>query len=202
MNFSQNYLKAYSIVRSNEGGYLTAKKALEIRDSGGETYCGVSRKWYPNWKGWAIIDTLNKEGAKPDILEKNPTLHTLVKELYLTEFWNKLRAESVAEKSQVIAIELFDTAINMGVMFSSCVFQRTLNALTNSNLAVDGVIGEVTISVFNTLMNNKLEDVIAITMNALQIAEYVSLKEKDPNKISFIVGWIRNRGKDPFKVLS
>ena len=51
---SNNFDKALEILLANEGQYANDKE-----DLGGETYCGISRKFNPSWAGWQIIDKAN-----------------------------------------------------------------------------------------------------------------------------------------------
>ena len=40
-----------NLIYKSEGGYANMEG-----DSGGETYKGISRKWFPKWEGLKIID--------------------------------------------------------------------------------------------------------------------------------------------------
>ena len=42
---------AFQITMGNEGGY-----ANNPADSGGETYKGIAKNYWPNWEGWTAVD--------------------------------------------------------------------------------------------------------------------------------------------------
>ena len=46
-----DFLISFKKTNINEGGFVD-----DPSDSGGMTYAGVSRKWFPNWEGWKIVD--------------------------------------------------------------------------------------------------------------------------------------------------
>ena len=48
-----DFAKALGRTLKNEGTY-----SLDPADPGGETVFGISRRWHPEWTGWATIDSL------------------------------------------------------------------------------------------------------------------------------------------------
>ncbi len=101
---SQKFLTAYNArVKPNEGGFVN-----DPSDSGGYTYCGITRKNFPEWKGWPIVESVNLH--KGQIL---PELAPLVEDFYEAHFWNALRAEEWDD--QEFAAKMLDTSVNMGI---------------------------------------------------------------------------------------
>src|SRR5438034_870259 len=99
---------AYKITMGAEGGY-----ANDPDDRGGETYKGVSRRNFPQWKGWTIIDAAKKNATGFDkTISVNTRLEIAVQEFYKVEFWDVLSLDFV--NNQAIANEMFDTAVNCG----------------------------------------------------------------------------------------
>ena len=45
---------AEAITGRNEGGY-----ANNSADTGGETYAGIARNYWPKWQGWKYIDNFH-----------------------------------------------------------------------------------------------------------------------------------------------
>lgn len=100
-----------------EGGYTI--------DSGGETWKGVARKFWPQWEGWAIIDSAkrnpgwsyaeNEEAYKANtrILSKFKQLDDLVVRFYKAHFFDVVGADRIS--CQAIAGVVFDSAVNEGV---------------------------------------------------------------------------------------
>lgn len=111
------FLKAYKRTNKFEGGWNHVKG-----DRGGETYCGIARKFFPNWKGWSIVD-LNKPMKHGQIL-KDETLHELVHSFYKKEFWDKVCGDEII--SQEKANQIYDMAVNAGVSASVKIAQKSL----------------------------------------------------------------------------
>lgn len=182
------FTEAYSRTAQNEGGYVN-----DTRDRGGETYMGISRKNFPNWNGWTMIDMMKLSIDFPKSLDKIQSLKIRVMEFYKSQFWDALKLDQV--KSQKVANELYDTAVNMGVSTATKFLQRALN-VSNINgkyypdLTVDGIIGTKTISALNAHPN---QEVIYKILNCLQGARYIEIAEKNKSQEAFINGWFKNR---------
>ncbi len=88
----------------HEGGYSNLKA-----DRGGETYRGITRKNFPKWLGWAIIDKQPKP-IKYNVVFTN--LEPLVKAFYKANFWVKMQADNI--NSQPIAETVVDHFVNTG----------------------------------------------------------------------------------------
>jgi lysozyme family protein len=92
-----------------EGGYVN-----DPNDNGGETYKGISRKFWPKWEGWVIIDKYKKSKVNfPKILDSDTKLQDLILTFYKTNFWDKIGGDKI--NSQSIADLMFDGAVNEGI---------------------------------------------------------------------------------------
>lgn len=136
---------AYAATSIHEGGYSN-----DPNDPGGETYCGISRRWYPNWIGWATVDLLKD---RPEEMERHSGLRDMVQSFYLVEYWGKLRCETISRMSGTVACELFDSAVNVSKRKAVKFLQVGLNMLNTKNgkqlyspLKPDGLIGLKTLS--------------------------------------------------------
>ena len=112
-----DFQKAYKKTAKNEGGYANVPG-----DTGGETYAGISRKWWPNWAGWKIIDA-----RKP--LKHNQTLniealHALVQAFYKKQFWDTIGGDAIDD--QLTAERLYDFGVNAGASRSLKQIQEAL----------------------------------------------------------------------------
>lgn len=121
-----DFNKAFNKVVFNEGGYVNDKD-----DAGGETYMGISRVHNPNSLIWPIIDEITSKFKKvSDInkeLKKNEELTVLVKALYKSDYWNPFNLNK--EKSQKLANQIFDNAVNRGVSATKKLIQRIKNEM-------------------------------------------------------------------------
>lgn len=97
---------AYKITAANEGGYC-----LEDGDTGGETYCGISRTNNPKWSGWAIVD--KQKPLRKNQIINDATLIGLVKNYYKKMYWDTINGSQLP--SQDIANQAYDQAVNGGV---------------------------------------------------------------------------------------
>lgn len=106
-----DFERAFDKVVSHEGGYVN-----DPDDKGGETYMGICRKNYPKLKMWEVIDTY--KNAKWTVKQINAGLGIRedvkkeVEEIYKNKYWDVLKLDNI--KSQKIAVQLFDDAINRG----------------------------------------------------------------------------------------
>lgn len=112
-----SFEKAYKKTAKNEGGYANV-----TGDTGGETYAGISRKWWPNWSGWKIIDA-----RKP--LKHNQTLQidaltALVHAFYKKQFWDAIGGDEIVDQST--AERLYDFGVNAGAPRSIKQIQEVL----------------------------------------------------------------------------
>ena len=164
---------AFNLTAIHEGGYSN-----NPADRGGETYRGISRKFYPDWSGWQSIDD---RGSSCNV-------ELLVMSFYKREFWDKLQAELL--DYQPIASELFDTAANMGNFASAKMLQRAINLIRPDLLSVDGLIGRKTIEAANDLSDSDKEFVYR-AQNALQAYRYITIIERDPSQSVFAKGWFQ-----------
>lgn len=179
---------AYDKVRKHEGGYVNNPS-----DRGGETYAGITRRYYPAWPGWRLIDRKKTSGGFPESLHGNGELQTMVRALYKKEFWDQLGLDKI--DSQLLADELFDTSVNMGLIPAGVILQKSLNLLNRNqqlfpDMKVDGRPGNITFRALNRIANVPL---LIKVMNIFQGARYIEICERDPSQEVFFAGWIANR---------
>lgn len=169
-----------------EGGYSKVST-----DRGGETYKGISRKHFPQWEGWKILDSIKVKNNAD--LSKNTILQALVRAFYKTEFWDKLRGDQ--NPSQLLAEELFDTGVNQGVGVAGRFLQEALNVLNRNkalypDLELDGVIGNTTLSYLSILLKTDKEVLVYNVINILQGKYYLDIMKKDPSQEANARGWL------------
>jgi len=180
-----NFYTAFSATMAIEGSY-----ANDPADTGGETYAGVSRRNWPAWNGWVVVDELKNVPNFPRNLNQNPTLQNLVESFYKLNFWDALKLDSFP--NQPIATELYDLAVNCGTGVAAEFLQRSLNVLNNngglfSDLVIDGQIGAATLAAVP--LCNPLDLLGCIV--SLQGAKYIAICEKNHNQEKFMKSWIR-----------
>jgi lysozyme family protein len=107
-----------ALVFANEGGYCNVPG-----DAGGETKYGISKRSYPN----VDIKNLTKEQAS---------------EIYKTDFYDKCKIDAI--HNDLVAIHVFDFAINSGISRAVKVLQSVCG------VKADGIIGMDTITKVNS----------------------------------------------------
>ena len=128
-----NFLLAQPYIIKNEGGY-----ADDPRDRGGETYRGISRKFFPEWNGWTAVDNA-KPLERGQVIE-NPGLNGEIAVFYKQNFWDSCLLDSVND--QGFATYFYDFHVNAGANATKCL-QRLLK------LSVDGAFGPHTLAAVN-----------------------------------------------------
>ena len=124
-------------------------------------------------------------------LNKNEALQNLVFNFYRTEFWNKIQGDLLP--SQLIADELFESSINLGVPAASEILQRSVDLLNRNislypDIAVDGIIGNQTLEALKKCLAANGKKLIYNLLNFYQAKHYIEIMEKDHTQEIFI-GW-------------
>jgi Putative secretion activating protein len=103
-----DFNEAIKPVLQYEGGYVN-----DPDDNGGETYKGISRKFWPRWTGWQFIDVAKKQAGFPASLSKISGLQDSVLAFYRDNFWKPIGGDAV-EHGEVAGL-ILDSAVNEGI---------------------------------------------------------------------------------------
>ena len=135
-----NFDLSHRIIMRNEGGYANVGT-----DAGGETYKGISRKWWPNWLGWPIIDQVKATRE----IKRNEEINDVYLKMYVKSFykalWKSFNGDAI--KDQAIANIMFDMFVLTGDDAVK-IAQRIGNSL-GIQLDVDGKLGKMTAAFLN-----------------------------------------------------
>lgn len=187
---------------------IEGRYSNDPRDSGGETVYGISRKYWPNWPGWVIVDALKAQPGFPRSLDASEALKQLRNRFYKQFFWDRFNGDELAELSPPIAAELMDIEVNCQPGLAARALQRALNALNDPSggtdsasvmypeLEVDGLIGPVTLNALQTLLavrKRQGEVVLLRMLNVQQGAHYMELVERREKDKAFVYGWFLRR---------
>jgi len=169
-----NYPKALAHVLRFEGGYSN-----HPADAGGETYCGISRTFWPQWAGWKAIDLMPE---KPSAT--NELLRQIVCEFYRDNFWYWIKGQQI--ESQQIATYTLDTAVLLGTTTAIRYLQRAYNSLGHGHLDCDGKIGLLTLRA----INNCDEVSLLAELRSLRRVHHEKVAFNKPSQEVFLNGWI------------
>lgn len=165
-----------------EGGYVN-----DPRDSGGETNWGITKRVARSYGYYGAMRSLPRQTAF---------------NIYEKRYLEPIMFDEIAGQSELIAEELADTAVNMGVRRAGEFLQRALNSLNNQgryydDLKVDGDIGPATFRALVMYMQKRGksagEQVMCKALNCLQGEFYISLAERRQKDETFVWGWLKNR---------
>ena len=164
-----------------EGGYTN-----NPNDSGGPTI-------------WGITEQVARAFGYTGDMQAMPQ-DTAVN-IYVQRYWVQPRFDQVFNVSPTIAIELFDSGVNLGTSTSSKWLQRALNVLNKGatsypDMTVDGSIGAMTISSLSTFLQARGKDgetVLLRMLNSQQGMRYIEIAEANPKNETFEFGWFLNR---------
>ena len=190
-----DFTQAYTKTARAESGYSN-----NPADKGGETWNGIARNKHPKWSGWAVVDAAKKQPNFPKNLTGSPQLAASEKEFYQLTFWDTMRLSQCPD--QMVAEELYDTAVNMGVSRAVSFLQRSLNTFNRNHelfkpdLSPDGGYGNLThgaLIAFYTKIPKSRQNILYKALNCLQGAEYIRLADGDSTQRAFTQGWFINR---------
>lgn len=186
---------AYHNTAPSEGGYVN-----DPEDRGGETYCGISRRFWPNWAGWDIIDLYGDMYGKSSpqfisALRESDKLKAEEMAFYKENYWDKCHC---GQMPQAIANEIYDTAVNQGERTAQKFLQEALNLFNNSgklysDTVVDGKVGFKTLIALKSYLQSRDESVLLKTLNTMQGQRYIEIAQKDRTQERFVYGWFKQR---------
>lgn len=164
-----------------EGGYSN-----NPNDSGGPTNWGITE---------AVARAFGYLGSIKEMPKETATA------IYKARYWDSLRLDEVANLSERIAFELFDTGVNLGVSRAGIFLQRSLNVLNQRgtfypDVKVDGVVGRMTLAALSEYLKRRPEQgelVLLRALNSLQGAFYIELADSRSKDEDFVYGWLLRR---------
>lgn len=160
-----NFDTALKILLYNEGGYNN-----NPNDKGGETYCGIARRYHNNWYGWKLIDAIKaKRTIKNEEIIKDADVVQAVYNFYIAQFNDK--ALHTINNTGVASL-IFDTSQNHGnwgrVVYYGCFGLPKNNDWYNKNIPTS-----LTKKVIDYINNSPSSSYISITNARKQYVQYL-----------------------------
>ncbi len=183
MDRKADFRVSFKYIMSLEGWYANVDF-----DKGGETYAGISRKFYPKWLGWQYLDKYKwKNGGK---IAWNTHIPDKMLDFYVQDFYLSLW---VSEKwydviDQKVANHSIDLRINgtTGIR----IIKKTLVDL-GWKLPVNNNMDSITI----VLMNKSNKYVYLRTLKYRREAFYHSIVKRDSTQRKFLSNWLSRSNK-------
>lgn len=190
-----DFLTAHKITKGHEGIYSN-----DNTDKGKETVYGISRPNNPNFAGWAIVDRLKRGGNFLQLLAQNEDLKIAAHTHYMRQYWDANKLGMIRADRQLIANEMYDTGVNMGVGIAAKFMQIALNVSNKKgtlypNISVDGIIGPVTLKLIN---EHPRPDVLLKLLNVQQGNQYINLCLHDEDQEKYLNGWYNRVFEVPY----
>lgn len=143
-------------------------------DDGGETFCGITRKFEPSWQGWAMIDDLLKAHVAPALWPQQKNLMDAV-ELYYHAVFQTLDLDDCP--SDALDSCIMGGWVNQGPRVEKWL-QEVINDLGGC-VTVDGQIGPGTMKELRTILLNPLgEKALLHGLMIKRVAAYAKSKPK------------------------
>jgi len=185
---SQYFLTSFNITQDREGRNLRTNDPV---DPGGDTFSGISRVNWPYWIGWKLLE---QSGGKV-----TAEIIASVEDFFLVNFWGRIQGDALAERSEEVATEVFDTSVNMGCHVGVTYLQEALSLLNVNkrlypDLLLDGEVGWKTLETLRIYCASRPPaPTVSIprllrVMNTLQGHKYIELMRKNPEKEKYR-GW-------------
>lgn len=157
-------------IRKHEGGYVN-----DPQDAGGETYCGITRKNFPHWEGWVIVDRYKPLKYNQIIADK--LLEDMVDTFYYKTKWCAVYGDKI--NSQQVAYMLMDWYVNSGT-HATRALQRIVGVKS------DGVIGPASLKAINDYPEVDLVE----KYKQARIDFYHKIVVRRPANAKFLNGWL------------
>jgi lysozyme family protein len=164
-----DFKTAFAFVLQHEDSSCSGKVTI---DAGGRTRFGIAEKFHRDLPEEFFTGPAEDALAEAEKIEER-------------EYWDAMRLAEV--ENQNVANKLFDMAVNMGVRQAAIYAQRAANAVSESRVAEDGVIGAKSLAAINAA------DPIAYyqLLRELSTAHYEHLAAVNPAQAVNLKGWMK-----------
>lgn len=129
----------------------------------------------------------------PRCLYEEPSLNISVERFYKERYFDPYCGDDMPRQ---LAIEMFDTSVNMGVERTIGFLQRALNVLNRNELLYpdmveDGDFGPTTYKHLHSYLDMDEEIILVKVINVLQGNHYLDYMRKSPKQEKYARGWLK-----------
>lgn len=171
-----NFKISMDYILAHEGYYVK-----DPDDKGGETYCGITRVYQPNWLGWKYIDRQKKYGK----IKWNTHIADRMLDFYVQDYYLDLwvTEDFFSIKDQHIANYLFDFRVNGTI--GTRIIQKALQDI-GFKIEVTNEMDSTTIKYINKSNKASLLRVIKERRSNF----YRSIALRDSSQRKFLNHWL------------
>lgn len=155
---------AYKLILKHEGYWVN-----DPSDAGGETYCGITKRFSKDWYGWRYVDATKNKKWNDSIPEATMWVLDFYLSIWAAEGFYKL-------ENQEIANYVFDTRIHLHT-------KQTIK-LINETYGYD-------FSTNTNWIDNRLDTVRLCDLQERRKQFYLRLIKRKPHYIKFKRNWLR-----------
>ena len=174
MSADSRFKLAMKTVLRHEGGLTNDKN-----DPGGITNWGISLRYIKQ----AHIDP-NGDGKE----DSSDIIHLTLTEadnIYYRQWFEKYHYGDI--KDQAVMTDILDFSINAGAKQCHKIVQRAINNISKTKVPVNGVLGQSTIALMNSLDSINLHQ----SINYEQKKFYRDIVKHNPHLQVFLKGWLK-----------
>jgi len=202
-NVMDAWQSAFEATAAVEGGWVN-----DPEDRGGETYAGITRRDNPDPALWDRVDDYKRRlrvqptQKRSDKLDKqlrdDAELWVNVKFAYFERYWKPVCGNQLAELSAAVALEVYDTGVNMGTGTAGRILQAAVNLMNRNarsypDIMVDGAIGPRTLGAVRKCIEVNTAERLVVVLNGEQYVRYREIVLTSPGQERFFNGWIEHR---------
>jgi lysozyme family protein len=199
------FKKAMALTGGHEGGWT-----LHKHDQGGETVNGISRVYWPNWKGWLHVDEAKRmsnhsmhgeslwltDPAVDARLGANDEFQKLVQEFYREHFWHTIAGNVLVTYDPTLSVLVYDAAVNHGPARAIQFLQHALNLLNDNeelypDLVTDGLFGPRTLAALKQLLKTRRQGALRVWYIIIRGSFYAQFMGESKEQEAFAFGWAR-----------
>jgi lysozyme family protein len=173
--------KAVETILEHEGGDAFTDNP---HDKGGPTKYGITCYTLGEWRklGRAATADEVKGLTKPEAIA-----------IYRARYWDVCRCEAIED--QLVAVKLFDIAVNCGPHTAIRLCQRAADRCQSGTVVIDGIMGPRTLEAIHACDPGELvtELVHVVTEH------YLGIVQRDPTQRAHLRGWLI-RARWPYEV--
>lgn len=166
---------AFRRLMEMEGGFVYHRVA---GDKGKDTFAGITRRAFPDWEGWTVIDDTDMR-PNDSHAEIPQSLPPLVRVFYRREYWDKLLCDDIIDNE--VACDLFCAAVVQGKRTAVRLAQEAIQ-----HVLPDGIMGPKTLEALNA----RPPLAFCLRFERVRVHRYMQICQRDKTQIKFLLGWL------------
>lgn len=184
----REFKKIYKFIHKFEAYYVN-----DPLDSGGETICGIARKYHKDWEGWEFIDSLTSKGLSINeinkIVQENEHFTDKIVKFYYNKYYKRYGYDRFGFS---LGLVITDGTVLFGFKRISKNLQKIINnnLPQNEHIKVDGYVGKKSYKALDKVLNLVSEKEIALSLLMERVDDIMETIRYKPKNKRFLNGWL------------